>query len=201
MSGLPDPAWAQPAIFALECALTALWSGVGVRPGVVAGHGVGELAAAWSAGVLELEDGLRLAASRGIEAGFAEMTVSPPSVRMLSQLTGQLVRPGEALDGAYWLEQARQPESPRRQPRALAELGVDLVLEIGPGTASGPVPLRDWPQASRQGDGPFARAVASAYEAGLPVSFAGLFAGEERRRISLPGYPFQRSRHWFEAGS
>ena len=200
-SGPPDPAWAQPAIFALECALTALWSGVGVRPGVVAGHGVGELAAAWSAGVLELEDGLRLAASRGIEAGFAEMTVSPPLVRMLSQSTGQLIRPGEALDGAYWLEQARQPESPRRQPRALAELGVDLVLEIGPDTASGPVPLRDWPQAPGQESGPFAEAVASAYEAGLPVSFAGLFAGEERRRISLPGYPFQRSRHWFEAGS
>ena len=42
----------------------------------------------------------------------------------------------------------------------------------------------------------FLTAVAGAYEAGLEVSFAGLFAGEARRRISLPGYPFQRRRHW-----
>jgi acyl transferase domain-containing protein len=42
-------------------------------------------------------------------------------------------------------------------------------------------------------------AVAGAYEAGVPIDFAGLFAGEQRRRISLPGYPFQRERHWIEA--
>ena len=34
---------------------------------------------------------------------------------------------------------------------------------------------------------------------GLPVRFEALFAGEERRRISLPGYPFQRERHWIPA--
>ena len=42
-------------------------------------------------------------------------------------------------------------------------------------------------------------AIAGAYEAGLPVSLAGLFAGEARRRIALPGYPFQRRRHWAPA--
>ena len=42
----------------------------------------------------------------------------------------------------------------------------------------------------------FAEAVSGAYEAGLGVSFAGLFAGERRRRVSLPTYPFQRERHW-----
>ncbi len=45
--------------------------------------------------------------------------------------------------------------------------------------------------------GGFVNAVAGAYEAGLPVSFAGLFAGEIRHRISIPDYPFQRRRHWF----
>ena len=43
----------------------------------------------------------------------------------------------------------------------------------------------------------FLKEVAAAYEAGLPVSFQGLFAGEKRRRISLPGYPFQRRSYWF----
>ncbi|MDE0213076.1 MAG: type I polyketide synthase, partial [Deltaproteobacteria bacterium] len=70
MSGasLDDPAWAQPAIYALECALTALWSSLGVGPSVVAGHDVGELAAAQAAGVFGLEDGLRLACARAVGA-------------------------------------------------------------------------------------------------------------------------------------
>ena len=49
---------------------------------------------------------------------------------------------------------------------------------------------------SPQRDGASVAEAAAAYEAGLPVSFAGLFAGEARRRISLPAYPFQRRRHW-----
>ena len=43
---LGDTAWEQPALYALECALTALWACAGVRPSVVMGHSVGELAAA-----------------------------------------------------------------------------------------------------------------------------------------------------------
>ena len=41
--------------------------------------------------------------------------------------------------------------------------------------------------------------MAGAYEAGLAVAFEGLHAGEERRRVPLPGYPFQRRRHWVQA--
>ena len=62
---LGDTAWEQPALFALECALTALWASVGIRPRVVLGHSVGELAAAQAAGVFSLEDGMRFAARRG----------------------------------------------------------------------------------------------------------------------------------------
>ncbi len=42
------------------------------------------------------------------------------------------------------------------------------------------------------------RAVARAYEAGLGVAFARLFAGELRSRVALPGYPFQHRRYWLE---
>ncbi len=54
----------QPALFALQCAITALWREAGVRPGVVAGHSVGEYAALCAAGALSMEDGIRLTAER-----------------------------------------------------------------------------------------------------------------------------------------
>ena len=55
---------AQPAIYAVQCGLAALLAAWGVKPDRVVGHSVGEFAAAVSAGVLALEDGLTLVAQR-----------------------------------------------------------------------------------------------------------------------------------------
>ena len=308
---LDDPMWKQPAIYALECALTALWSSLGVRPEVVLGHSLGEIAAAHTAGVFGLEEGLRFAAARGaligalpgdgamaavfappsrvgsvleehgaatggsgpsiaadngahqvvsgpraaiealierfevddvrvrrlrkspayhsamvepalddLEAALGEIAFAPPSITVVSNLTGRAVEPDTVLDAAYWRRQAREPVAFRTCVETLAGLGVDALVEIGPHSVLGPMTVLAWPE-SADSDGPpavvsslrqphpdipaaetggaFVAAVAEAYEAGLPVRFEGLFAGEERRRLALPGYPFQRERHWVEA--
>lgn len=56
---------AQPALFAVQAGLVAVLRSFGVIPAAVVGHSVGEVAAAYAAGVVSLADGARLAALRG----------------------------------------------------------------------------------------------------------------------------------------
>lgn len=69
VGSLDDTQWTQPGLYALQAGLVALWASLGVRPVVVLGHSVGEIAAAHAAGVLSLEDGMHLALARGALMG------------------------------------------------------------------------------------------------------------------------------------
>lgn len=299
---LSDTAWEQPALYALECALTSLWSSIGVRPDVVLGHSVGEIAAAQAANVFTLEDGMKFACRRGellaatepgamaavfaspevvvsaveslnaerdnetinisadnglhqvvsgtddaveelskklesegirirrlntskafhsalvepaldqLQTSVDEITVHQPTVTLVSNLTGHVLEEQQQLDGEYWCRHAREPVAFATGARTLANLGVDLLLEIGPRSVLAPMAASAWPDApippvvlssirpkpddSPARTGSFIEAVTEAYHAGLTICFEGLFAGETRRRISIPGYPFQRETYW-----
>lgn len=70
---------AQPCLFAIQTALAELWASWGVRPEVLLGHSVGEVAAAHLAGVLDLDDAVRVIYHRG-----RCMSRAPGTGRMLA---------------------------------------------------------------------------------------------------------------------
>lgn len=310
---LDDSRWAMPTIYAVECALTALWKSVGVTPAVVAGHSLGEYAAAQAAGVFTLEEGIRLTAARGelmsglplgaamgvvfaseaavqeaideqqqisgdnrlaiaVDNGINHVVSGPepdveavlqkfeakevrvrrmppspafhssllepmleplgqrvqeivderraPQIQFICGATGRPVEQDTLLDAAYWMRHSREKVLYRTSVESLAELGVDLVIEIGPGAVLGAIVSMCWPPGAPVKDPTvissmvrpphdeteppidltrgFISAVKAAYEAGLSISFRDLYAGEKRRRVPVPEYPFQRYRHWVE---
>ena len=64
-STIDQTAYTQPALFSIEYATARLWESWGLRPDAALGHSVGEFPAAVIAGVMSLEDGLKLIAERG----------------------------------------------------------------------------------------------------------------------------------------
>jgi phthiocerol/phenolphthiocerol synthesis type-I polyketide synthase E len=146
---------------------------------------------------------------RGIE-------LRPPGIPYLSGVTGTWITAAEATDPAYWVKHLCQTV---RFAEGIGELWRQpgrILLEVGPGRSLGHLALQSSASIAgaehavfstlrsaveRQSDqGLLLQTLGQLWLAGVPVDWAGFQAREQRRRVPLPTYPFQRQRCWIEPG-
>ncbi|MEU3624239.1 hypothetical protein BS329_35285 [Amycolatopsis coloradensis] len=150
--------------------------------------------------------GARAFHSRAVEsitARFADVvvsvTLSAPSIPLMSGVTGARLSAEQATDPAHWVRQLREPVRFHAAVRAVADLVERPVfVETGPGGV-----LTDLVRAARLPHAALVPAPLSKKENGVAGALAGMWARglpvrwpQGGRRATLPGYPFERREHW-----
>ena len=138
------------------------------------------------------------------EAVVRGTALGAPQRRLVSSVTGSVLTGAEAVDPGYWRRQMRAPVRFWAGLQTLQAGGPVLCVEVGPGqTVSGLAraarlpALASWPPGKDEEEA-LSRALAGAWEKGVPVDWAAVH-GSGRRRVMLPGTAFERQRHWLEA--
>ena len=168
--------WGRPAVFVVEYALARLLMSWGVQPEAMLGTGVGELVAGCLSGDLELPEALAAAVAAPSGAGISQDLAEDllERVRHPTRIVLEM-GPGEQLSTAA-------PGPPGKAPEIVA------VAALGGADATG------------SDAESMLRAVARLWLAGARIDWAGFHAGERRRRVPLPTYPFEgrayRSEAW-----
>ncbi|OLE21756.1 MAG: hypothetical protein AUG49_21185, partial [Catenulispora sp. 13_1_20CM_3_70_7] len=138
-----------------------------------------------------------------------KLALRAPRIRYVSNVTGTWITDEEATDPAYYARHLRQTvrfADGLDTLRGTAERRV--LLEVGPGQALGSLAMQSREPGEdlhtvgclpasfdgRPAEAVFATASARLWLAGVPVDWSAAHHGP-RRRIPLPGYPFQRRRH------
>jgi acyl transferase domain-containing protein/NADPH:quinone reductase-like Zn-dependent oxidoreductase len=135
----------------------------------------------------------------------SRVSVAPPRMRLVSNLTGQLATAAELADPDRWVQHIRRPVQFARGVETLRREGVSLFVEVGPGaTLLGMAqPEGDatgaWVPSLRRGRDDWAQmldSLASLYVHGASVNWERMDRPYAYRPVAWPTYCFQRQRHW-----
>ncbi|MEM8530261.1 MAG: beta-ketoacyl synthase N-terminal-like domain-containing protein [Chloroflexota bacterium] len=141
------------------------------------------------------------------------MTLQPPRIPYLSNVTGTWITEHEATDPAYWAHHMCETVRFADGVSHLLQETDLVLLEVGPGQALSSF-VRQHPDCDRsRGEQilstlpPGGTISEQAYLLttlgrlwllGVPIDWTGFYSYEQRKRIPLPTYPFERQRYWLE---
>ncbi|AFZ28250.1 beta-ketoacyl synthase family protein,acyltransferase family protein,phosphopantetheine-containing protein (plasmid) [Cylindrospermum stagnale PCC 7417] len=211
----------QLALFVIEYALAQLWLSWGIRPQSMIGYSTGEYVAATLAGVFSLENALAQIAARGQllqQMPFLKhdirqiekIELNPPQIPLISYVSGTWLTTTEATDPSYWSKRLKQTANFADGIAELIKEPNAILLEVGSkGTLSAlaythqkdkPTALSSLPHPKdQQSDIAFLlTTLGQLWLLGVQVDWSGFYAHEQRSRIPLPTYPFERQRYWID---
>ncbi len=141
-----------------------------------------------------------------LEVVAEEIESKPPTIPMISNLTGLLVK--DAPTGLYWKQHTRSAVRFAKGMETLLELGCTTFLEIGPGNTllnlgrqSAPGVEGPWlASLSRRRDDTeeLLESVGRLFAAGHSIHWKAIEGPNARSRVSLPTYPFRRQSYRLE---
>lgn len=147
-------------------------------------------------------------------AVVATIPLQAPRLPVVSNLSGTWLSATQACDPAYYARHLRHAVRFADGIGCAAGDGNPLFLEVGPGRTLGTLVQQCaassgsegalWsmrhPQQQEPDQAMLLATLGKLWLAGVNVDWAGFHANETRRREPLPGYPFERQRHWIEPG-
>lgn len=141
---------------------------------------------------------------------MSTVELSAPIIPYVSNITGDWITAEQSTDPDYWVSHMRQTVRFSDGIRTILNHGVDLLLQVGPGssllTLAKTLPGSDEPagvscMAAREGTTD--EDVRAMYDTlgylwavGTDIKWTKLDRGQHRRRVKLPLYPFERKRYW-----
>nr|WJI96261.1 AesB [Aetokthonos hydrillicola Thurmond2011] len=146
------------------------------------------------------------------EEFLAKIPMHEPKLPLISNVTGTYIQPSQATDPKYWSEHLRKTVRFAEGLEELLKVPDILLLEVGPGNTLSAFAMQH-PQTTTSYD-VFSSirhpktivsdmeflltTVGKLWLSGVDIDWTGFHAGETRKRIPLPTYPFERESYKIE---
>jgi len=147
-----------------------------------------------------------------LREAISKIKLHAPERQFVSTVTGRPITDAEATDPAYWASHARKTVEFGKAIQYVEDQGYDLFLECGPrstmcslvrqqftsGHSCTAIPtFSDTAENDTEWEAVLF-ALGSLWENGVSIDWDAFYAYEDRRRIPLPTYPFERQRFWVD---
>ncbi|MFK7804318.1 MAG: SDR family NAD(P)-dependent oxidoreductase [Anaerolineae bacterium] len=148
------------------------------------------------------------------ETHMRTVTLSPPKIPFISNVTGTWITAEEATDPLYWVSHLRQPVRFADGITTLLAQENQVLLEVGPGQTlmglvrSHPAKKRDQISAASMrhfkentaDDHQIILTLGNLWACGVEIDWGKYYGTEKRNKIHLPTYAFDTQKYWLEPG-